>query len=48
MTDVTAKCRVIKAGKTMLPVEVNLYDSHGRHVAVAQVNYMCLSGMTGR
>ncbi len=43
LTDATAKARVIKLGRTMCPVAVDLYDSEGTQVAVAQVNYMRLS-----
>lgn len=43
LTDVTAKARVIKLGRTMCPVAVDLFDSEGTQVAVAQVNYMRLS-----
>ena len=43
LSDVTAKAKVIKLGRTMVPVSVDLFDSADRHVAVAQVNYMLLS-----
>jgi len=42
LSDVTAKAKVIKAGRTLCPVAVDLFDSEGRHVAVAQVNYILL------
>ncbi len=42
LTDVTVKANVIKSGRTMCPVSVNLYDAVGKHVAVAQVNYMLM------
>lgn len=42
-TDVTAVARVIKAGKTLCPVAVDLFDDHGAQVAVAQVTYIRLS-----
>lgn len=41
-TDVTAEARVIKLGKTLCPVAVDLFDAHGQNVAVAQVTYMRL------
>jgi uncharacterized protein (TIGR00369 family) len=41
-TDVTAEARVIKFGRTLCPVSVDLFDAHGVHVAVAQVTYMRL------
>ena len=43
LSDVTAKARIIKLGRTMCPVSVDLYDTGGTHVAVAQVNYMRLT-----
>jgi uncharacterized protein (TIGR00369 family) len=42
LTDVTAKAKVIKAGRTLCPVAVDLYDQNNILVAVAQVNYMVL------
>ena len=42
LSDVTAKATVIKAGRTMCPVAVDLYDETDHHVAVAQVNYILL------
>jgi uncharacterized protein (TIGR00369 family) len=41
-TDVRAVAKVIKAGKTIAPVAVDLYDMNNVHVAVAQVNYIIL------
>lgn len=41
-SDATAEARVIKLGRTLCPVEVNLYDAERRHIAVAQVTYMRL------
>lgn len=40
LTDVRAVARVIKLGRTLCPVHVDLYDMNERHVAVAQVNYI--------
>ena len=40
--DAVARARVIKHGRTLCPVAVDLYDTADRHVAVAQVNYMLL------
>jgi len=40
--DVTAEARVIKLGKTLCPVSVDLLDPTGVKVAVAQVTYMRL------
>lgn len=42
-TDAHAHAKIIKFGRTMVPVEVNIFDEQGTHVAVAQVNYMRLS-----
>lgn len=41
-SDVTAEARVIKLGKTLVPVEVDLFDANGVKVAVAQVTYFRL------
>ena len=41
-TDVTAIAQVIKHGKTLVPVSVELFDENKSKVAVAQVNYMKL------
>ena len=43
LSDAFAKAEVIKVGRTLCPVTVNLYDSHNRHVALAQVTYMFLN-----
>jgi len=55
LSDVTAKATVIKFGKTLCPVSVELFDAAGKCVAVAQVCYMLLnsaktasSGFAGR
>jgi len=42
LTDVTARARVIKFGRTLCPVAVDLFDAQGQQVAVAQVNYILL------
>lgn len=41
-SDVTAEARVIQLGKTLVPVEVELFDEVGVKVAVAQVTYFRL------
>jgi len=41
-TGVTSKARIIKAGRTLCPAAVDMYDTSGRHVAVAQVTYIRL------
>ena len=40
--------RAIKFGRTLCPVEVNLFDEADRHVAVAQVTYMLLGDVSDR
>ena len=45
LSDVTAKARVIKFGRTMCPVSVDLFDAENRQVAVAQVNYILLDNL---
>lgn len=42
MTDLTVRARVIKQGRTLCPVEVNLHDKNDKHCAVAQVCYMLI------
>ena len=42
LSGVTAKARVIKFGRTMCPVTIDLFDEDSHHVAVAQVNYILL------
>jgi uncharacterized protein (TIGR00369 family) len=44
LTDVTAKARVIKFGRTLCPVAVDLFDAQAQQVAAAQVAYMLLDG----
>jgi uncharacterized protein (TIGR00369 family) len=48
LTDVDVKARVIKRGRLMCPVSVDLFDAAGKLVAVAQVNYMLLDRMPSR
>ena len=42
LSDVRAEARVIKAGRTLCPVAVELFDQNNALVAVAQVNYILL------
>jgi acyl-coenzyme A thioesterase PaaI-like protein len=42
LSDVTVKARVIKIGKTMCPVAVELFDDRDKMVAVARVSYILL------
>ena len=46
LSDVTAKAKIIKLGRTMCPVSVDLYDASKKHVAVAQVNYILIDSLT--
>lgn len=48
LTDVTAEARVIKLGRTLCPVSVDLFDANGKKVAVAQVTYMRLDKIPKR
>ena len=48
LTDLTANARVIKLGRTLCPVHVDLRDAGGTLVAVAQVNYIRLPKMPSR
>lgn len=42
LTDVRVDARVIKRGRTLCPVEIDLTDMDGRKVAIAQVTYIRL------
>jgi acyl-coenzyme A thioesterase PaaI-like protein len=48
LTDVRVHARVIKLGRLMCPVAVELFDTSGKLVAVAQVNYLLLDKMPRR
>ena len=48
LTDVTAVAKVIKLGRTLCPVAIDLFDAKGVRVAVAQVTYMRLPRMPDR
>jgi uncharacterized protein (TIGR00369 family) len=48
LSDVHAKAKVIKFGRAMCPVAVDLFDAGGKLVAVAQVNYMLLDKIPAR
>jgi acyl-coenzyme A thioesterase PaaI-like protein len=45
LSDVTAKARVIKFGRTMCPATVDLFDDNNNQVAVAQINYIILDNL---
>ena len=42
LTDVRAVANVIKLGRTLAPVSVELFDDSEKKVAIAQVNYIFL------
>lgn len=42
LSDLTARARVIKFGRSLCPVAVDLFDAHDARVAVAQVTYILL------
>jgi uncharacterized protein (TIGR00369 family) len=48
LTDVRVTARVIKRGRLLCPVAVDLVDADGKLVAVAQVTYMLLDRMPAR
>jgi len=43
LTDAFARAEVIKVGRSLCPVTVNLFDSNNKHVALSQVTYMFLN-----
>jgi uncharacterized protein (TIGR00369 family) len=45
-SDLTAEARVIKLGRTLCPLAIDLFDAAGIKVAVAQVNYIRLGART--
>ncbi len=48
LSDVTARAQVIKFGRTLCPVAVELFDEGETLVAVAQVTYMLLGAKSRR
>src|SRR5262249_43764372 len=48
LTDLRVRARVIKKGRLLCPVTVDLFDGADRLVAVAQVTYMLLDRMPAR
>jgi uncharacterized protein (TIGR00369 family) len=42
LTDLTARARLIKFGRTLCPVHVDLFDANDKKVAIAQVSYLLL------
>ncbi len=45
-SDITAEARFLKAGRTLNPIEINLFDDQGVKVAVAQVCYIKMGQKT--
>lgn len=39
-TDARIHAKVIKAGRTLCPIHVDVWDMHGKRVAIAQVTYI--------
>ena len=48
LTGAIAEAKIIKFGRSLVPVGVMLKDENGREVALAQVTYMRLEKMPGR
>ncbi len=48
LTDATAEAKIIKFGRSLVPVNVTLRDAKRREVALAQVTYMRLEKMPSR
>ncbi len=48
LSDAFAKAEVIKVGRTLCPVSVNLFDSQSKQVALAQVTYMLLNNKSNK
>lgn len=48
LTDCIAEARVIKCGRTLCPTHVDLFDTSGTKVAVAQVTYIRLDKTPSR
>ena len=48
LTDATAEAKIIKFGRSLVPINVMLRDANGREVAWAQVTYMRLEKMPSR
>jgi len=48
LTDLVARARVIKFGRTLCPVHIDLFDANDKKVAVAQVNYFLLDRIPHR
>jgi uncharacterized protein (TIGR00369 family) len=48
LTELTAEAKIIKFGRSLVPVNVWLKDADGREVALAQVTYMRLEKMPSR
>jgi uncharacterized protein (TIGR00369 family) len=42
LTDLIVHAKVIKFGRTLSPMAIDLYDENGKYIAVAQVNYFVI------
>ena len=42
LTDLIVRAKVIKFGRTLSPMAIDLYDENEKYVAVAQVNYFVI------
>ncbi len=42
LTDLIVQARVVKYGRTLSPMAIDLYDENKKHIAVAQANYILL------
>jgi uncharacterized protein (TIGR00369 family) len=42
LTDLIVRAKVIKFGRTLSPMAIDLYDENEKYIAVAQVNYFVL------
>ncbi|MBW7906982.1 MAG: PaaI family thioesterase [Phycisphaerae bacterium] len=43
--DATATARVIKLGRTLCPVAIDIFDASGRHVVCGQVTYIRIAAL---
>ncbi|MCF8031715.1 MAG: PaaI family thioesterase [Desulfarculaceae bacterium] len=43
LSDLIVEAKCIKVGRTLCPVAIDLFDEHGKLVAVASVNYIRLA-----
>lgn len=48
LSDIVVDARVIKLGRTLVPLAVDMHDMTGKHIAVSQLSYMRLPGIPAR